>query len=301
MFCKFCGAQISDNAVFCEKCGKRLTEENMSIHEMFSSSTNRSNYSFNNIDKGEYVTSAKFNPAGMVVGLVFSIILFFSGIATMGWASSLNWYDRMYSDREMIQTLGTIMLVGGIIAAICDLITISVNSKIQCTVYENMVIGTGTHSRWDMNGTDFQLTYAEIENVSADNRIISIYTYNGTKYFVSASDADEADTMVQAINSRIKTGYRKTLPQSQNNTYANLEIPKASWICPNCRQINYPLVTKCTVCGEPMHNKSEIKKFSTIQAGANEWKCPNCGRSNQNYVGMCKCGTPILNKQNVSK
>lgn len=27
MFCKYCGAQISDDAIFCKKCGKRLKSD----------------------------------------------------------------------------------------------------------------------------------------------------------------------------------------------------------------------------------------------------------------------------------
>ena len=27
MYCKYCGTQISDDAVFCEKCGKRIRRE----------------------------------------------------------------------------------------------------------------------------------------------------------------------------------------------------------------------------------------------------------------------------------
>ena len=74
-------------------------------------------------------------------------------------------------------------------------------------------------------------------------------------------------------------------------TFSESTVEKRKWICPSCRQVNFPSVTKCISCGTLMGDVAAAQRFSAAQVGANEWKCPNCGRVNQNYVGTCGCGT----------
>lgn len=260
MFCKYCGTQISDDAVFCEKCGKRLIDKEIVQHDERKEESITETK--NQTEKGKFLKTVKYSPPS--VGIVLSIVLVIIGIVMVVSASNLKIYDSMYKNKDLLMVMGVIIIAAAGISFITDMIVISINSSICCSAYENRIIGRAAKSGFPTNTTDFSLGYDEIDSAKASNKMITIYA-NGINYIVYADSIEEADAMVNIINSHTKP---------KDSGTANY-YEKKRWKCIQCGSI---------ITEEPCPNCHCEITF---------WKCYNCGRKNRGTTERCAwCGTP---------
>ena len=289
MFCKYCGNQISDDSLFCEKCGKLLKdkeEDRTVVHDKVNAypacSEKSTPINSHTVDEEEILAQAKFEQGtwallpylGDLVGLVI-------GIVFISWANSLSFYDRLYVFRDVLRIAGIIMIILVPIRFILTTLKISFNKNSYCTVYENRVVGTGAESVLSRNLSRFELSYKQINSVSSEKRYVTI-SADGRKFIVAAASPYEAQQVAKIIGDK--------LSECHKDSEADKNPADWKWKCSDCGEINSMVVTRCTVCGSPkstgviLHNKE--RKLSE-----GEWLCPTCGRVNQNYVGTCGCGT----------
>lgn len=103
MFCKFCGSKITDDAIFCEKCGKRLIPEDENLSENIRpGSENDSKINNSESIKKTIKTDVPLKPKRknnfqlMKKLLIASIVLcIFQGIITAKSFVDLSKYQRM--------------------------------------------------------------------------------------------------------------------------------------------------------------------------------------------------------------
>ncbi len=84
MFCKYCGNELEESAIFCSKCGKQHLQENTSKNDDSTSSQQNENFSSDNSQSdsvsafGKNVTNSfsKINPF-CIVGIILTALSFF--------------------------------------------------------------------------------------------------------------------------------------------------------------------------------------------------------------------------------
>lgn len=269
MFCKFCGAQVDENATFCQKCGGRVTSNKISPTVSYDNNTMPNTKSVT----GSYITEASFNPSGMIALIVLEVILLTFSIIFLSIVNSVPPYDNLFKvcSKATWNMLLIICIISYTIAIICYTITIAISSDIKCIVYEKRLVGKAVNSRFSVSKVNFSLSYDEIDNVTVKKRIITI-TSNGVPYIVAASSVDQAEKVAHWINE--KRNGKDISYQAEN-----------IWKCPKCGIKNKD-VQRCKLCGTPFSytNTENI-------ASQNTWQCPNCGQTNSSYVGTCGCGT----------
>lgn len=200
MYCEYCGNQLSDYSLFCDKCGKPTskTVQNESTPAEVPKNTDAAVGRTESGDIGAFVVQAKFSPKYLVPSFVSDVFFLILGIIFVSVAGN----DRMYQYKDLFSMLGIVFIIFGIAGLIVSVYSVSVNSRVFCAVYENKVIGTFAESRWSMRTVNLELSYNQINSVSRNKAIVTIVA-NGRTYYAAASDRNMARRVTEAINERI--------------------------------------------------------------------------------------------------
>lgn len=200
MYCEYCGNQLSDYSVFCDKCGKPTskTEQNGTTPAEVPKNTDAAVGRTESGDIGAFVVQAKFNPKSMAASFISDAVNMIAGMFFVIVAGN----DELYRYKDLCTVVGIVLIITGIVGFILSFYSLSVNSRIFCAVYENKVIGTFSESRWSTKTVNLELSYNQINSVSCKKSIVTIVA-NGRTYYAAASDKNMAKRVTEAISERI--------------------------------------------------------------------------------------------------
>ncbi len=278
MYCKFCGEQIDENAQFCPKCGKRISEQiKETVPQPPTAYTTATNTNSNeSIFKSKLIhreNSRKSTVAGFVTAIIFLLIAFSVELSLVIFSDEV-FRKVNSSDRKTIITVLILTLIGEGLIVIINLIKLNPVKNCYICLTEAGVYGSGC-SNYLFSSLSFQIPYAQITNVNTISN--GIVLENGVSIYKVIIDNET--TVVNLIKEKmgLKVDKEERVLHVENI---------ANWTCPKCGIINKG-VNKCSICGTAV---SSSKLFADADS-YNMWICPKCGKKNHNYIGTCGCGT----------
>lgn len=273
MFCQFCGKQISDNAVFCPKCGKptaesTVNEVNTNVSQpkppidVSPPNTQSSEIYDAPLIKRQNYRSSAFG--GQVFVVILFVVLFIIELTLV--VSDPGPFSRWRkSDEDFMKTLLIIFLIGDIICAIIGAIKIIPIKNTFVCITEAGVYGSGGSPLYFAT-KPVCLSYPEITDVSVYSGGIIISNFGNTY-----KCAIENESFIAGL---IRDKVQK--------------YKSEKWTCSYCRTNNVG-GTICTACQKTRVEQKTV--FGSTSPSNHSWTCPKCGTINSSYTGTCGCGT----------
>ena len=298
MFCKYCGTQISDDAVFCEKCGRstKEKEDTKLTNDTEGLLSNRKPYIGEiccpncGSDQLQVIseTSVKTSGGGYSGGKGCLGFLLFGPLGLLCGSCGQSQHttttnqtffvcskcgnkfrspQELEKEKDTLKGAATFSIVLGIIVLVLFIIAANASNMLR------------------YSSTGFMIFLYSLP---------SLLIFIGVVAYGMADDKEkEAIQLKSRMEAPNKAGsvfenIKKTKEVETDNK------PKADWRCIKCDTVNSLIVSKCVNCGEPyVISVNSVSKTNY----SNTWECENCGNTNSSVVTKCtSCGNSKTNK-----
>ena len=233
MFCKFCGASVDDNSMYCLVCGKNISGCTSNDHGY----SDENHTGTNNIPKGICMGGYEYNPSVYIVQAIAEAVLIICSICFFC-ASMMEPLDSDLFDifeRDQLKIGSAIFMCISIIGFLYSIVLYNRTKGIYYNIYDNRIQGRGLVKELSFSQSDFDFAYQDITNVAVQARCVLI-TSNNTTYRILARDYYEASRVEDIII-------------NMKRVSANASSTSDEWVCSNCGRNNQSYVGTCA-CGK---------------------------------------------------
>lgn len=244
MFCDECGSQIRQGAKFCQKCGKAVSSQNISLTQK----QIENNKTGKQVIRSLHVIASYEGKKDTIGFLYFQIFLLIILIIT-GFVFMLNndFYERLFrslrtSEKDFIRVCIWILIAVDFFTAIIKISKAAAINSTSLFITEQGIFGKAARETYT-SVEEYTINYSDINFVNVKSDLLTLNTNNGDYKLLINYTQDAAN--------KIWEGKKQLLNNLSNNSFGNsynTSFQTETWRCPDCGKQNNNYVGTCG-CG----------------------------------------------------